>query len=56
MRMFVATTAKSADIMPEIAGYQRGRAKEQRSLGIEDEVKRIFWEVMKETKQERSVS
>ena len=62
--MFIATTAKSADIMPETACYQR-RRKKNKDLG---ELRTRSWEVMqkinqkledsaaKETKEERSVS
>ena len=41
MRTFVATTAKSADIMPETTCFQRGREK-NKYLGE----LRIFWKVM----------
>ena len=49
MRIFVATTATSAYIIPETACYQRGqeRNKDLRP-GVEDEFKRIFWKVIKE--------
>ena len=33
MRTFVATTATSADIIPETACYQRGREKNLGSVG-----------------------
>ena len=46
--MFVATTAKSADIMPVNCLLQKRTRKDQRFWRLEDKVERIFWKVMQE--------